>query len=302
MRMLAACVGFSAVVASTAGANPMDLTLSRLHIEYDNPATPGRDFRADQSAFRALSSEYGLAIAPPPIVPAETVGYAGFYFAFEASLTTINSSNDQTNVWQRGTEDQSPDAVLFVPSIHVRKGLPFSFELGTSVSYVAATEQVLIGADVRWALLEGYREGWKGYFPDIAVRGAVNRLMGEDEMDMTVIGLDVLLSYPFAVSGMMTITPFLGYQWVHIIADNSLVVSEADDLTCTGTWSEYQNNCVGGVGGPPGLRYLDFDREHIDRHRGVVGVRFLYEVFNVIVQGAFTEGQQQFGVAIGLDY
>lgn len=301
--------------AGAAGANPMDLTLSRLFDERactnDALSQPNASsLCADQAAFRELAREFGLAMAPALLAPAETLGYAGFYLGLEGTLTTINSSNDDVNnVWFRGTEDQNPDTVLFVPSIHVRKGLPFSFELGTSVSYVSATEQVLIGADIRWAVLEGYRTGWKAYFPDISVRGAVNRLMGDDEMDLTVWSIDVALSHPFAVSGMMTITPFLGYQFVQTIADTALVLNGIDDpsgsgtlVDCSGSMADYQTNCVGGVYGPPGMRYLEFDREYIDRHRFFGGVRLMYEHLATIIQAAFTDGQQSFGISIGMDY
>ena len=313
-----ACLAAALCVFAFAGAaraNPMDLTLSRL---FDERACTSAALSqpnasklcADQGAFRELAREFGLAMAPTLLAPAETLGYAGFYLGLEGTLTTINSSSsDRNNVWFRGTEDQNPDSVLFVPSIHVRKGLPFSFELGTSVSYVAATEQVLIGADIRWAILEGYRTGWKAYFPDIAVRGAVNRLMGDDEMDLTVWSIDVSLSHPFSISGMMTITPYLGYQFVQTIADTALVLNGIADpsgsgtlVDCSGSLAEYQTNCVGGVYGPPGLRYLDFGREYIDRHRFFAGVRLMYEHLATILQASFTDGQESFGISIGMDY
>lgn len=313
-----ACLAAALCALSFAGAaraNPMDLTLSRLFDERactnDALSQPNASsICADQSAFRELAREFGLALAPALLAPAETLGYAGFYLGLEGTLTTLNSSSDdRNNVWFRGTEDQNPDTVLFVPSIHARKGLPFSFELGTSVSYVSATEQVLLGLDIRWAVLEGYRTGWKAYFPDISVRGAVNRLMGDDEMDLTVWSIDVALSHPFSISGMMTITPFLGYQFVQTIADTALVLNAIDDpsgsgtmLDCSGDLADYQDNCVGGVYGPPGLRYLEFDREYIDRHRGFVGVRLMYEHLATILQASFTDGQQSFGVSIGMDY
>jgi hypothetical protein len=313
-------------LAGAASANPMDLTLSRLYdkgpscdaaLAGDPDPVTGRvradqEACADQAAFRNLSREFGLAIAPPLLAPAETLGYAGFYLGLEGVVTTINSGED---FWVRGTEDSNPDGALFVASIHARKGLPFSFELGTSVSYVSATEQVLLGADVRWALLEGYRTGWKAYFPDIAVRGAVNRLTGDDEMDLTVWSIDVALSHPFAISGMMTITPYGGYQFVQTIADTSLVLNGKDRpppetgtlIQCDGG-SDYQTNCIGGVNGPPDLHYLDFAREYIDRHRLYVGVRFIYEHFSATLQGAFTldpadiSSQQTFGASLGFDY
>jgi hypothetical protein len=175
-------------------------------------------------------------------------------------------------------------------------------------------------------LLEGYRTGWKAYFPDMSVRGAVNRLTGDDEMDLTVWTIDVALSHPFAISGMMTITPFGGYQFVQTIADTSLVLNGMTAPSGTGTLIQcdptprllpdgtmetaeqaYQRACVGGVNGPD-LKYLDFDREYIDRHRLYVGVRFIYEHFSATLEGAFTldpadqSSQQTFAASLGFDY
>ena len=262
-------------LAGSAQANPMDLTLSRLYADNtacsDALAAGNGDLAkrvcADQAAFRELSREFGLVIAPALLAPAETLGYAGFYLGLEGSITTINADN---GVWNRAVEDGNPDDVFTVWSIHARKGLPFSFELGTSVSYVAATEDVLLGADVRWAVLEGYRTGWKAYFPDISVRGAVNRLMGDDEMDMTVWSIDVALSHPFSISGAMTITPYAGYQFVQTIADTALVLNGIRNLATNlprvqcntpADLSQFQTDCIGGVNGPPDLHYLDFESE-----------------------------------------
>jgi hypothetical protein len=331
-------------LAGAASANPMDLTLSRLnngvysgdtdprHSQYEScvaalarlpdPITgvvrSDQSACANQTAFRELSREFGLAVAPALLAPAETLGYAGFYLGLEGTITTINSDNsNRQNVWYMGTEDQNPDGALFVASIHARKGLPFSFELGTTVSYISATEDVLLGVDIRWALLEGYRTGWKAYFPDISVRGAVNRLTGDDEMDLTVWTIDAALSHPFAISGMMTITPFGGYQFVQTIADTSLVLNGMANPDGTGRTliqcdsgpdhADYQTGCIGDVNGPA-LRYLDFAREYIDRHRLYVGLRFIYEHFSATLEGAFTldpadqSSQQTFAASLGFDY
>lgn len=324
-------------LAGSAQANPMDLTLSRLYRDNascdaalhgdPDPITgrvmPDNVACADQVAFRELSKEFGLVIAPALLAPAETLGYAGFYLGLEGWLTVLNAGDSPGNVWVRGTEDQNPDDVLFVSALHVRKGLPWSFELGTSVSYVASTEQVLLGADIRWALLEGYREGWQGYFPDIAVRGAVNRLMGDDELDMTVWSIDTSISHPFAISGVATITPFFGYQFIQVIADNSLVlnggpasaVNPVDPYRTSGPTliecttedpTSPQRECVGGVNGPPDVAYLDFSREYIDRHRIFMGVRFIWEHLSFATQVGVDPdssfNQTEFGVTLGLDY
>ena len=179
--------------------------------------------RPDNVAFKNLVSELGFALAPSTMHGARTVGFGGFVLSLEAAYTHINS-NDSTHAnpatgYQGGsstgtlgtqgstdangnysTQNNSPDSLIGVYTLMVRKGLPFGFELDGALGYVQNTSLWTIGADVRWAILEGFRTGPMGYIPDIAIGGGVRTVTGSSKMYLTTVGIDAELSKPFTLS------------------------------------------------------------------------------------------------------
>jgi hypothetical protein len=114
-----------------------------------------------------------------------------------------------------------------VSRLHVRKGLPFGFELGTQASYLHSSSLWAIGLDLRWSPFEGFRRG-VGYIPDLAIRGAVNTVLGQSQLSLTIVDVDVSLSKRFTVGGSVRITPVLGAQMLFIFGDSGVI-----DLTPT---------------------------------------------------------------------
>ncbi len=195
---------------------------------------PGEGFRCQphQWAFRNLVAQLGRAFAPKLLAPAETLGYNGFYIGIEGSLIPIDQG---ASYWIYGTEgeqaardagtaitDREPASTLFVPALHVRKGLPLGAEFGTQLHWMSASELFGLGLDVKVAPFEGFFSG-VGYLPSIAARGSVTRLLGDDELNLTVIGFDVSASKAFGVWGQVEIAPFAGWQYMWIIADTEVV-------------------------------------------------------------------------------
>jgi hypothetical protein len=111
----------------------------------------------------------------------------------------------------------------------VRKGLPFGFELGTSIGFAANTSYWTLGLEIRWSILEGLRpQGSSAYLPSISVRGSVQTLIGDAELNVTVPAVDVTIGERFVIADAVEISPYLGAQWAFIFADTELV-----DLTPT---------------------------------------------------------------------
>lgn len=113
---------------------------------------------------------------------------------------------------------------MFTSHLQIRKGLPFSFEVAGNMAYLFASEMFTMGADLRWALNEGFY-----YFPDVAVRGTVNTLMGSRDLNMVTTGWDVSMSKAFDISGVMSLTPYVGYQQLYIIASSRLLNAYPQD-------------------------------------------------------------------------
>ncbi|KYF97805.1 hypothetical protein BE20_37245 [Sorangium cellulosum] len=200
---------------------------------YYNPASGYERCLTDDAAFAKLIAQYGFAVAPSAMHSARTTGYGGFEIGIEADYTKIDSEADY---WKRGTqgppdpasgqssiENRSPDSFLQHYSLKVRKGFPFGFELTGAVGFLANTSLVSGGADVRWALFEGFRRGVPAIFPEFAVGGSVRTVTGTEEFQLTVAGFDAQISKPLPIGGTVVITPYAGYQWIHIFGDSGLI-------------------------------------------------------------------------------
>ncbi len=187
----------------------------------------------DNQLWANLVNELGGALAPGLSAPAMTLGYGGVYFGYEMAVSNLDRTADH---WRRGTQGSASsnvgtgtasqrdrgDANSFVSRLHVRKGLPLGFELGTQVSYLHSSNIWAIGLDLRWSLLEGFRRG-VGYLPDFAVRGAVNTVVGQSQFNLTVVGIDATLSKRFTIGGQLRLTPILGGQFLMILGDSGVV-------------------------------------------------------------------------------
>lgn len=345
--------GLSAVVivaalfgAAPARAQNMNIALSRLRIPAEdrmtNPMTPctstfgpgdslTRQFCADDDAYRRVMADFAGSMIPPVLTPAGTRGVRGIYLGFESWITGIDHGGEH---WHRAVEgdgrdgdrDRSRfvDTVLAWGRLNVRKGLPFGFELGTNLGYLANTTYFTLGAEIRWSLFEGFRDG-VGWIPDLAVRGAVQTLIGDGEFNVTVPSFDIILSEPFVVANTVELVPWIAAQFAFPFVDSELVdltpetsafaSCDPDPRTpdgsrpspyCRGDGSELNQNVVfPSTGGAPGSM-------RSQRYRLGGGLQIRYEWFTFL--GSFmmdlvtpsegdseipTDVQRQWSVGLG---
>lgn len=156
--------------------------------------------------FRDLSRQIGMAVAYKPVAPAEPLGILGFDIGIEATFAKID--NDST-FWQ----DAAPDmpSMLPIPKIHLAKGLPFGIDVGVIYSEIPESKISLLGAEVKWAILEGTMAT-----PAVAVRGTYTKLDGIDGLDLNTKGIDISIS-----KGLLMLTPYAGIGQVWIDSDPS---------------------------------------------------------------------------------
>jgi hypothetical protein len=330
-RNLFALVPAAAIAASfalesgTAHADPNDLALNRLSFYNGAPAGMPADFRfqggcgtmssnyaqcePDNQLFVNLVNQLGGALAPVLLAPAGTIGYNGLYFGYEHSISNINGDGEY---WHRGTvgtpegripngggltRERAPTA-LFVSRLHVRKAFPYGFELGLQSSYVHDSSMFALGLDIRWALFEGFRTG-VGYLPDLAVRGSVNTLVGNPQLYLTIVGVDVSLSKQFSIAGLMNFTPYIGGQALMILGDSTVVDATPERSAyqeCARRHVAFDTMggssllCDAGTGTPMGApndsrNEMVFQQTRILRWRAFAGLR--YTVGIVTVTGEF---------------
>ncbi len=246
LRIIPAVCAMTVVFPTFAGR--LDLNLSNFaDCDPNGACSP---MVADYETFMA---EYAFGVAPKRMAPAETLGYSGFYVGFENSISPLPTGSAANTRWNIGTPSDDLPAYMFTPGIHIRKGLPFSFEIGSTVNFPALSHLVTLGGEVKWALFEGYRKGWRAFLPDIAVRGSIVRIMGESDVDMSIVGVDGSISYAFAPGGAVTLTPYAGYQFTWTIINlepmlykdaNGYHMETTDTATGHASWE------TGGLGNP----------------------------------------------------
>jgi len=228
------------LLAGPAAALSHDLDLSRMVLDNQGQPWDGRDpynslfdysdssqFHplANQDYFRQLAAEVGLAFAPKFMSPAETLGHLGFDVSVQFSVSDIHEQEPYwtgpcggrwaTNcrVSSYIEDDDVPNPVLSSGQLHIRKGLPFSFEVGGTAEYLFYTSMAALGLELKWAFNEGLK-----YVPDFAVRGSVVRVFGSHSLDLTLGGFDISISKAFGLADAFELTPYAGYAMTYIRA------------------------------------------------------------------------------------
>jgi len=262
----------------------------------------------DNVAFKRLMNQWGFALAPTAMHPARTTGYGGFHFSIEATYTSINNGADYWKLGTEGPRDQSsnkaseinanPPGVISTYSARVRKSFGFGLEVGGQVGFMPSTTILTGGADVRMAIIEGFRTGALGYFPDIAVGAGVRTITGTPEFQLTTVGLDVQLSKPFTIASQSVLTPWVGYQYLWIFGDSGLVDTtpatdavgycryagtnspgNADPTKKSGSNQIYDGQPVCAGGSPLDFNNnVVFDNARLERQRIMFGLSYRYEI------------------------
>lgn len=277
------------VLMGTAQGAGNDLVLRRLG-ECTFQTIDGREqcvaVAPDLDGFESLSRDLGFVMSPKGISPAETVGEAGFEMAFEISMNVIEASAEY---WKRAVEDQQPDNVLVVSQIHLVKGLPFSFELGAILSHLFQSDMWALGAELSWAWHEDYF--WP--VPDLGVRGFVNHTVGSTDINLTTAGFDALVSIPVGVGGVISLTPFVGYNFTVVFTSSRLLDATPDDISPP----------IEGAGNQPSIKpEFVFDNTSNMYSRFLAGFRIRFAVVNFSFETLWAEEVQAYSLKLGLDF
>ncbi len=169
--------------------------------------------------YKSLMSEMGVVMAPRFLAPSDTLGYSGFQVAFEAGFTQISHTKD---FWQKGVENVS-GGFLETVSVMARKGiwLPLpGFEIGAGATKLIGANLFALQAYAKLALHEGFHD-WP--IPSLAVRGSVSRVVGEPQIDLTMVTVDTSVSKSFGLGGTAKLDPYLGFAALMIFARGQVI-------------------------------------------------------------------------------
>lgn len=238
MRRLAPVLAVAVLTlrAPAALAEPLDVDLSRLGapdatvwstLELRGATLPA-GVTAEQLAtqakerFAIFSSELALALSGPILMPASTTGHAGFDVAFEGSYTPVHGEAlgvDPGNGFSNEPWGSSATpSSLTTTGVHVRKALPFSFEMGGRLTYLNRSSYYAAQGEAKWALNEGFR-----YLPDVAVRFAYTRLFGQQDLNLGATDLDLLVSKRWGVNAVTSFTPYAAARFTFVNASSERI-------------------------------------------------------------------------------
>jgi hypothetical protein len=153
-----------------------------------------------QSQFHDLSKDLGAALSYKGVTPATPLGLVGFDLGLEVSATDLKNS-DLFRLAGGGDESR-----LYVPKVHLYKGIFAGFDIGAFVGGVSSINATLFGADVRYAFLDDSLTT-----PAVAVRLSGTKSTGGGELDVTTYGIDLMVSKKFTI-----VTPYAGAGAVRV--------------------------------------------------------------------------------------
>lgn len=202
----------ASLLSLTALADPYDFQVYKLGNPNNGTGSVGFSAQANGN-FRVFARYLAAGIASSNLAPPGSLGHSGMAISIEDSLVFF--SGDQ-NIMP--TEGKYGGPFINIPSVHIRKGLPLSFEIGGKMGWYEKSRMGVGTIELKWSLNEGFT-----YLPDIAVRGSVTKLINSRDFDVTVGGVDLGIGKQFAIGGMLTLTPYVGWNLLFVGASTDNV-------------------------------------------------------------------------------
>lgn len=241
-------------------------------------------------AFRSFAGQLGEVMTIKGVAPADTPGVAGFVFQIDRSFNDFDVKTDGAeNPWVLAHKTGKPEASMGTTQIHVRKGLPFSFEVGTVLTLLDDSDLLAVGVEGKWALHEDIF--WP--LPDLAIHGGVNTLLGSSDLVLTNLQIDALLSLPIGISSVVNLTPFGGYGVVLPFSASRLIDTTPDDA---------RPAVASGTESLRNQPEVNFSLDTEPRPVAVVGARFQWAMLDLTYQSQFSDTVTSQSVSIGADF
>ncbi len=155
-----------------------------------------------QLQFVELSKNLSAATSYKSIAPPEPLGSLGFDIGLAVSSTDIDA-----DLFGLASGSSIDETELLIARVQAHKGLPFGLDIGASLSAVPEVDASVIGAELRYAIVEG-----GPVTPAIGLRASYSQLQGIDEVGLNSSGLEIgiskgfLLLTPYASAGLVRST------------------------------------------------------------------------------------------------
>lgn len=291
-RMLAGTVAAALLLLPAAeAAASNNFTLQRFgKCEVLGPTNNCLRTSSNEKGFRSFAGQLGEVMTIKGAAPADTPGVAGFVFQVDRSFNDFDVKTDgESNPWVLAHKTGKPEASMGTTQIHVRKGLPFSFEVGTALTLLDDSDLMAVGVEGKWSLHEDIF--WP--LPDLAIHGGLNTILGSSDLVLTNLQIDALTSLPIGISSVVNLTPFGGYGVVIPFSASRLIDTTPDDPR-----PAVSSSSADLVNQPE----FNFSLDPEVRPVAVVGARFQWAMLDLTYQSQFSDAVTSQTVSIGADF
>ncbi len=220
--------------------------------------TPG----VNKAGFSDYITQMSEALGPAFMGPANTLGFKGFELTLNTSFTPVQANSE---VWTGygGTQPgvaRNPGTLMYANQLRFRKGLPYSIQIGASVTHLYESSLWGIGLDLSWSFVEGFKRA-----PDVGLVVSFGTVLGMTDIQTFQLNAALIVSKSFSVAGLFSFEPYVAYNMMFVMAGTHV----------TSQWSP------DGYGGQ-----FAIDPQYILRHRVEIGMNALIE--NFLIGGGMT--------------
>lgn len=238
--------------------------------------------------FSGLVGDLGSTVAPRFVGPAATLGSLGFNVSLDWSMTNIPENakrwQDVMSPKEGSTPPEGADSFLQTLTLHVRKGLPFSAEVGGTFTRLLNSPLWGVGVEFKFAALEGFT-----YLPELSFRGSVSTFLGTKDYALLTASGDVILSKKIGIAGLFKLAPYVGYSMLYTHGSSNVIPVEIE---------------VAGTPADPTIAVQQqvFDTAHVFKNYFIAGFQVVATVVNTGFEAAITQNLQTYSLRIGVEF
>lgn len=182
------------------------------------------DSTLTQEAWRRFTGEAALVAYFRPLTDARPMGTGRWEVSLLQWATAIDDASSAWNdtfVHPYDTHWLIEGSRLAFPGVMVRAGVSDRTDVGAYFTKNLKSNYGFVGGEVQQNVINDRKRGWAG-----AVRLSSVTLFGPRDVELTVLGLDLLASKTFPVTGWLTVSPYVaGSSYLSFSWENSDVVN-----------------------------------------------------------------------------
>jgi hypothetical protein len=182
-----------------------------------------------QAAWRQFTEEAALLIYLRPLTDARPMGAGAVEVSLLQWATAIDDTQpawNDTFVHPSETHYLTEGSSLAFPGVMLRAGVSEHIDVGAYFTKNLKSNYGVVGGLIQHSIINDRKRGWAA-----GGRMSVVRLFGPEDVELTVLGLDLLASKTFPVNKWLAVSPYVtGSSYLSYAREKSPVVNLDSEL------------------------------------------------------------------------